>query len=134
MAGKKKKVLFVATVDSHIELFHLPYLKMFHDKGWVVHVATGTGKKIQYCDKKIKLSIKKSPLRVWSNLRAVRELRKVAKRERYDIVHCHTPIGGVVEPAAQAAAEASKNGRIGLIGTAASIRSGAYERALAVLI
>ena len=43
------------------------------------------------------------------------------------------PILGVVEPAAQAAAEASKNGRIGLIGTAASIRSGAYEAALAAL-
>ncbi len=43
------------------------------------------------------------------------------------------PVLGVVEPAAQAAAEASKNGRIGLIGTAASIRSGAYEHALAEL-
>ena len=43
------------------------------------------------------------------------------------------PVLGVVEPAAQAAAEASKNGRIGLIGTGASIRSGAYERALAAL-
>ncbi len=42
------------------------------------------------------------------------------------------PVLGVVEPAAQAAAEASKNGR-GLTGTAASIRSGAYERALAEL-
>ena len=41
------------------------------------------------------------------------------------------PILGVVEPAAAAAAHATKNGRIGLIGTQASIRSGAYERCIA---
>ena len=91
-----KKVLFVATVDSHIELFHLPYLKMFHDKGWEVHVATDTGKKIEYCDKKIKLPIKRSPFKLVSNYKAMRKLREVMKNEGYSIVHCHTPIGGVV--------------------------------------
>ena len=43
------------------------------------------------------------------------------------------PIRGVVDPAAKAALAATKTGRIGLIGTAATIRSGAYERALATL-
>lgn len=43
------------------------------------------------------------------------------------------PVLGVVEPAARAAAQHSKNGRIGLIGTEATIRSGSYERALAAL-
>ena len=43
------------------------------------------------------------------------------------------PVLGVVEPAAAAAARESKNGRIGLIGTDASIRSQAYERALSAL-
>ncbi|MGM9608270.1 MAG: glutamate racemase [Oscillospiraceae bacterium] len=43
------------------------------------------------------------------------------------------PVLGVVDPAVRAAAEASANGKIGLIGTEASIRSGAYERALASL-
>ncbi|WP_297212490.1 glutamate racemase [uncultured Flavonifractor sp.] len=38
------------------------------------------------------------------------------------------PVLGVVAPAARAAARATRNGRIGLIGTQASIRSGAYER------
>ena len=40
------------------------------------------------------------------------------------------PVLGVVAPAAQAAARATRNGRIGLIGTQASIRSGAYERCI----
>ena len=43
------------------------------------------------------------------------------------------PVLGVVAPAAAAAARESKNGRIGLIGTDASIRSRAYERALSAL-
>ena len=43
------------------------------------------------------------------------------------------PIFGVVEPAVQAAAHVTQNGRVGLIGTRASIRSGAYERALDTL-
>ena len=43
------------------------------------------------------------------------------------------PIFGVVEPAARAAARLTQNGRVGLIGTEASIRSGAYERALSAL-
>ena len=41
------------------------------------------------------------------------------------------PILGVVEPAAMAAARATRSGAIGLIGTQASIRSGAYERCIA---
>ena len=91
-----KKVLFVATVDSHIELFHLPYLKMFRDKGWEVHVATNTDKPIKYCDKKIKLSICRSPMKMVANIKAIRELKKVIGQEKYEIVHCHTPMGGVV--------------------------------------
>ncbi len=40
------------------------------------------------------------------------------------------PVIGVVEPAAQAAVAATKTGRIGLVGTKATIASGAYERTL----
>ena len=41
------------------------------------------------------------------------------------------PVVGVVEPAAKKAAELTKNGRIGLIATRASVSSGAYEREIA---
>lgn len=44
---------------------------------------------------------------------------------------CPIPIWGVVESAARAAARATKNGKIGLIGTEASIRSGRYEAEIA---
>lgn len=40
------------------------------------------------------------------------------------------PIIGVIEPGAKAAVKASKNKRVGVIGTRATILSGAYERAI----
>ncbi len=44
------------------------------------------------------------------------------------------PILGVVQPAAKAAARASASGNIGVIGTKATIRSGAYEAAIRELL
>lgn len=38
-----------------------------------------------------------------------------------------TPIFGVVEPGVEAAVRATKNHKVGIIGTAATVRSGAYE-------
>jgi glutamate racemase len=43
------------------------------------------------------------------------------------------PIVGVIEPGVHAAVEASDNGRIGVIGTAATVRSGAYQAGIALL-
>jgi glutamate racemase len=43
------------------------------------------------------------------------------------------PVVGVVEPGARAAVNASAGGRIGVIGTAGTVRSGAYERAIRAL-
>ncbi len=43
------------------------------------------------------------------------------------------PVMGVVEPAARAAARATRSDAIGLIGTQATIRSGAYERYISAL-
>ena len=103
----KKKIIYVATVDSHIELFHLPYLKMLKEKGFEVHVATNTDKPIQYCDKKIQIPIEKNPFKL-SNLRAIKQLQKIIEAERYNIIHCHTPMGSVV--ARLAAKKARKNG------------------------
>jgi glutamate racemase len=44
-----------------------------------------------------------------------------------------TPVLGVVDPGVRAALRATRNGRIGVIGTEATIRSGAYPRAAARL-
>lgn len=43
------------------------------------------------------------------------------------------PVIGVVEPGARAAVASTRTGRIGVIGTAGTIKSGAYERAIRAL-
>ncbi len=43
------------------------------------------------------------------------------------------PVVGVIEPAVRAATRATRNGRVGLIATEATVRSRAYERALLAL-
>jgi glutamate racemase len=45
--------------------------------------------------------------------------------ERYQV-----PVIGVIEPGARRALEVTRNGRVGVVGTEGTIRSGAYERAL----
>ena len=49
--------------------------------------------------------------------------------------HTELPVLGVIEPGARAAAAAAgPNGRIGVVGTEATIRSGAYQRAIAAAL
>ncbi|TMA66101.1 MAG: glutamate racemase [Deltaproteobacteria bacterium] len=46
---------------------------------------------------------------------------------------CRVPVVGVIEPGARAAAARTRNQRVGVIGTEATIASGAYTRALRAL-
>ena len=90
-----QKVLFTATVDSHIKHFHLPYLKWFQEQGYEVHVATNGKEEIPYCNKKHIVRFERSPFKT-NNLKAIKQLKKIIEKEKFDIIHCHTPMGSVV--------------------------------------
>lgn len=90
-----KRVLFVAHVESHILNFHIPFLKLFSDYGYEVHVATNGTTEIPYCDYKHNLPFQRSPL-AKDNLTAYKELKNIINQFNFDIVHCHTPVGGVL--------------------------------------
>ena len=77
---RKKKVLFTATVDSHILAFHIPFLRWFHEQGYEVHVATNGTEEIPYCDKKHVISFERNPFKL-NNLKAINELKKIIKKE-----------------------------------------------------
>ncbi|OAT80990.1 glycosyl transferase family 1 [Bacillus sp. MKU004] len=97
-----KKVLFVATVvRKHINVFHLPYLKWFQENGYETHVCAGNDfeKKddllIPYCNKYYDLPFMRSPFKL-ENINIYKRLKKIIDENDYDIIHCHTPMGGVL--------------------------------------
>ncbi len=95
------KILYTATVLSHICQFHLPHLKMLRDAGHEIHVAAHdnlavkNGLKLQHTDKFHEIAFKRSPFDS-SNLKAYRQLKKVIDSENFDIILCNTPVGGIV--------------------------------------
>ncbi|MFF2018637.1 glycosyltransferase family 4 protein [Paenibacillus sp. NPDC058177] len=90
-----KKVLFTATVDSHIMNFHTPYLKYFKDNGFEVHVASNGTTEIPSTDFKYNISFARSPFQL-DNLKAYKELKRILNSHKFDLIHCHTPMGAVI--------------------------------------
>lgn len=106
-----KKVLFVATVvKTHIMEFHIPYLKMLKELGWETSVAARDDYEnpadcsIPYCDHYFNIPFERSPFSS-KNREALKQLKKIIDGNHYDVVYCHTPVGGVL------ARLASKNAR-----------------------
>lgn len=102
-----RKVLFCATVDFHFRAFHLPVMEWFKERGWEVHIAARGELDLPSVDRKFNISIERSPLRS-GNWAAYRQLKDIMKRNDYDIIHAHTPMGGVL--ARLAAAGSRKKG------------------------
>ena len=97
----KQKVLFVATVlRGHILVFHLPYMQWFREQGFEVHCCAGndTGEAnpvVPHCDRYIDLAFERSPLNP-CNMDAYRQLKALIDTEGYALIHCHTPVGGML--------------------------------------
>jgi len=89
------KVLFCATVDSHFKSFHIPYLKWFKEMGWEVHIAANGNIEIPYVDHKFNIPIQRSPFHL-KNIKAIRNLSSIINKNNYQIIHCHTPMGGIL--------------------------------------
>ena len=94
-----KKVLFVATVVGHIKAFHLPFLKQLQENGWETHVAAKADSvsetEIKYCDTFHNVDFTRNPF-TFSNLKTYFQLKEIMKSHNFDIIHCHTPVGGAI--------------------------------------
>ncbi|CCY84167.1 glycosyltransferase family 4 protein [Clostridium sp. M62/1] len=97
-----KKVLFVATVvKTHINVFHIPFLKLFKDKGYETYVCARNdfvNKNeciIPYCDYYHDIPFSRQPFHL-DNIKAYYRLKKVIEDNHFDIIHCHTPVGGAI--------------------------------------
>lgn len=107
------KVLLTATVQSHICQFHKPLADVLHAHGYEVHVAARNnlaeknGLTLDFAEKAFDVPFSRSPESP-DNLRAYREMKEILKREQYEVIHCNTPMGGIVTRLA--ARKARKNG------------------------
>lgn len=95
------KILFVATVRSHIGQFHMPFIKELKKQGCEVHAAFKDnseykkGLDLSAVDKVFEVPFSRSPYST-SNIKAYRVLKKIIDENDYDAIHCHTPMGAVV--------------------------------------
>lgn len=107
------KVLLTATVQSHICQFHKPLVEVLHAHGCEVHVAARNnlaeknGLKLDFVEKVFDVPFSRSP-KSPDNLKAKKMLQQIIDEGHYDIIHCNTPVGGIVTRLA--AKKARKNG------------------------
>ena len=103
------KILFVATVRSHIGQFHMPFIKQLKALGCTVDAAykdnsdMKPGLDLSDLDTVYEVPFSRSPYSA-DNVKAYKILKKIIDNGHYDAIHCHTPMGGVVTRLAAKAA------------------------------
>ena len=100
-----KKILIVTTVSGFVPQFEMNNVRILQEMGYEVHYASnfknphygkdnsrldGTGIKCHQVD------FVRSPFRIDRNVRAYQQLKQVMKELNPKLVHCHTPVGGVL--------------------------------------
>ncbi len=91
-----EKILFVANVaKEHICKFHIPTIRAFKEHGWVVDVACSGEEEVPCCDHQFHMPWQRSPYTL-GTLTGITKLKKIIADGHYDIVYCHTPVGGLV--------------------------------------
>ena len=112
-----KKALLVTTVSGFVPQFEMNNVRILQDMGYEIHYAANYNTP-SYGDDNHRLDgtgivrhqidFVRSPFKA-ENLKVYRQLCKLMKSEHFDLVHCHTPMGGVM---ARLAAHATKTGPV----------------------
>ena len=79
------KILIAASNMVHINNFHRPYINEFREAGHDVYImASGEGADFNIPFKKRSLSLK--------NLRLSAKIKKIVKKEQFDVIYLHTTL------------------------------------------
>lgn len=70
-------------------------MKWFREQGWEVSYASDGKEEILDCDHAYTFPFARSPFSS-DNIKAYKMLKQLIQKEKFDIIHCHTPVGGVV--------------------------------------
>jgi glycosyltransferase EpsD len=71
-------------------------MRWFRQQGWQVDYVSDGEIHIPDCDNQYAIPIKRNPYNLLYNIKAYKELKKILTQNDYDIIHCHTPVGGVL--------------------------------------
>lgn len=93
------KILQVCAIDITVEALLKPLILNSMDKGYIVHNAcTDTGKFNRLKElglQMINISIERK-INPYKNAKSIWQLYKLMKKEKYDIVHVHTPVAALL--------------------------------------
>lgn len=95
----KKKALIIATIAGFVTSFELNDIRILQELGYEVIVAANfedyNGKLDNKNIKKINIDFARSPFSL-QNIKAFNKLNKFVSQNKIDLIHCHTPVGGVI--------------------------------------
>ncbi len=81
---KGKKILYAASTESHLRRFHIPYIEELRRENDVRLMANGDGVDFPIAFQKSMFSLK--------NIKAIFAIRKILKKERFDVLILHTTL------------------------------------------
>lgn len=92
----RPRILLVANVaKEHIRKFHIPSIEKLVTDGWIVDVACKMDVNIPEATHSYAMCWERNPF-TFKTLYGIRDLKKLIAKNNYDIVYCHTPVGGLV--------------------------------------
>ena len=94
------KILYVTTISSTINAFLVPHIKYLINQGYKVDVATNITDEInkELIDMGVrifKVDFQRNPTSL-KNSKAYKQIKEIQQKEKYDIVHVHTPVASFV--------------------------------------
>lgn len=105
-----KKVLMLASVASMIDQFNMQNIAILQEQGYEVHVAanfeqgsTSSNERVEQFKKELKekdisyfqIDFSRNVSNMPQNIKAYKQIKKLLKDNKYEFIHCHSPIGGV---------------------------------------
>ncbi|OAS21872.1 glycosyltransferase family 4 protein [Paenibacillus oryzisoli] len=94
-----KKILIVSSVSRQFYLFEQGNIEVLKSLGYEIHAAANFNDANERLDTldiiRHHFDIERSPFS-YKNLKAYGQLKNILKSEKFDAIHCHSPIGGVL--------------------------------------
>lgn len=107
----EKSILILASVASMIDQFNMDNIKILLELGYRVEVAcnfergnTCSAERIDDLKRRLEekgvkfyqVDFTRNVLNLIEDLKAYNQVKKIVKQNKYNLIHCHSPIGGVI--------------------------------------